>query len=113
MQFKTPTLLTLRCTAGLLLKVAQSATHASGMSEGEAAALAAEAAEPGFTSSSSSSSNPLHALLRRLLPVLLRLASGSETVARQLFPELLRQMVRWYTRWVRAAPIRVLDIWVG
>ena len=93
------------------MKVAQSATHASGMSEGEAAALAAEAAEPGFTSSSSS--NPLHALLRRLLPVLLRLASGSETVARQLFPELLRQMVRWYTRWVRAAPIRVLDIWVG
>ena len=72
------------------------------MSEGEAAALAAEVADAGSggagSSSLSSSSRPLHSLLRCLLPVLLRLASGSETIARQLFPELIRQMVRWYTR---------------
>lgn len=76
--------------------MAQSAAHASGLSEGEAAAIAAEAAEGGGGGSGSS---PLHALLGRLLPVLLRLACGSEIVARQLFPELLRQMVRWYTRY--------------
>ena len=76
--------------------VAQSAAQASGMSEGEAASMAADIADGG--SGGGSTSQPLHALLRGLLPVLLRLASGSETVARQLFPELLRQMVRWYTR---------------
>ena len=73
------------------------------MSEGEAAALAAEVADAGSggagsSSSLTTSSHPLHSLLCRLLPVLLRLASGSETIARQLFPELIRQMVRWYTR---------------
>ena len=81
----------------ILSQVAQSAAHTSGLSESEAAAIAADAAQ-GDGGGSGSGGNPLHAMLGRLLPVLLRLACGSEIVARQLFPALLRQMVRGFTR---------------
>ncbi|GAX74141.1 hypothetical protein CEUSTIGMA_g1590.t1 [Chlamydomonas eustigma] len=94
--------------AATLWLVAQSAVHASGMSEAEAATIAADVAEGGaITHHAERHSNPVLGLLHRLLPVLLRLgASSSETVARQLFPELLRQMVRWYTRSaLREAPV--------
>ena len=39
--------------------------------------------------------------MRRLFPVLLRLAAGSEPVAQQLFRELVLALVHWFTRSAR------------
>jgi len=37
-------------------------------------------------------------IMQRLFPVLLRLASSSEPVARQLFEELVMALIHWFTR---------------
>lgn len=50
--------------------------------------------------SGESDNNVYARILQRLFPIMLRLASGPEAVARDLFSLLLQQCVRWYTRWV-------------
>ena len=42
-----------------------------------------------------------YGVMRRLFPVLLRLAAGSEPVAQQLFRELVLALVHWFTRSAR------------
>lgn len=42
-----------------------------------------------------------HGILRRILPVALRLACGPEPVARQLFEPLVMSLVHWFTRAAR------------
>ena len=42
-----------------------------------------------------------HGILKRILPVALRLASGPEPVARQLFEPLVTSLVHWFTRAAR------------
>ena len=47
-----------------------------------------------------------HAIFRRALPVVLRLACGPEPVARQLFEPLILSLVHWFTRAARRQAIQ-------